>query len=102
MEVIDEIEPTQRNVYTGSIGYVGFNGYADLNIVIRTILQKGRYCLFSGRRRYRLGFGCGNGIRRDACEGEGTHRSAAGGITGRRMTMQVFLNNAYPKGKMQH
>jgi len=40
MEVIDEIEPTQRNVYTGSIGYIGFNGDADLNIVIRTILQK--------------------------------------------------------------
>ncbi|CZQ86289.1 anthranilate synthase component i signature [Trichococcus palustris] len=40
MEVIDEIEPTQRNAYTGSIGYIGFNGDADLNIVIRTILQK--------------------------------------------------------------
>lgn len=31
MEVIDEIEPTQRNVYTGSIGYVGFSD-ADLNV----------------------------------------------------------------------
>lgn len=38
MEVIDELEPTQRNVYTGSIGYIGFNGRTDLNIVIRTIL----------------------------------------------------------------
>jgi len=46
MEVIDEIEPTQRNVYTGSIGYVGFNGDADLNIVIRTILQKGDTAYF--------------------------------------------------------
>ncbi|MPW25085.1 aminodeoxychorismate synthase component I [Alkalibaculum sp. M08DMB] len=40
MEVIDELEPTQRNIYTGSIGYVGFNGDLDLNIVIRTILCK--------------------------------------------------------------
>ena len=46
MEIIDEIEPTQRNVYTGSIGYVGFNGDADLNIVIRTILQKGDTAYF--------------------------------------------------------
>lgn len=40
MEIIDEIEPTQRNIYTGSIGYIGFNGDMDLNIVIRTILIK--------------------------------------------------------------
>lgn len=38
MEVIDELEPTQRSVYTGSIGYIGFNGQTDLNIAIRTIL----------------------------------------------------------------
>ncbi|KNZ41817.1 aminodeoxychorismate synthase component I [Acetobacterium bakii] len=40
MEIIDELEPTQRNIYTGSIGYIGFNGDLDLNIVIRTILCK--------------------------------------------------------------
>lgn len=40
MEIIDELEPTQRNIYTGSIGYIGFNGDTDLNIVIRTILCK--------------------------------------------------------------
>lgn len=38
MEVIDELEPTQRSVYTGSIGYIGFNGQTDLNIAIRTII----------------------------------------------------------------
>lgn len=40
MEIIDELEPTQRNIYTGSIGYLGFNGSIDLNIAIRTIVMK--------------------------------------------------------------
>ncbi|MFZ5353438.1 MAG: aminodeoxychorismate synthase component I [Bacillota bacterium] len=40
MEIIDELEPAQRNIYTGSIGYMGFNRNIDLNIVIRTILLK--------------------------------------------------------------
>lgn len=38
MEIIDEIEPVERGVYTGSIGFIGFDGDADLNIVIRTII----------------------------------------------------------------
>jgi anthranilate/para-aminobenzoate synthase component I len=40
MEIIDEIEPTRRGPYTGSIGYIGFNGNMDLNIIIRTFLIK--------------------------------------------------------------
>jgi para-aminobenzoate synthetase component 1 len=40
MEIIDELEPTCRSVYTGSLGYIGFNGDMDLNIVIRTIIVK--------------------------------------------------------------
>jgi para-aminobenzoate synthetase component I len=43
MEIIDELEPVKRGLYTGSIGYFGFNGDMDLNIVIRTlILQKNK------------------------------------------------------------
>jgi para-aminobenzoate synthetase component I len=40
MEIIDELEPTRRSVYTGSIGYMGFNKDMDINIVIRTFLIK--------------------------------------------------------------
>ena len=40
MEIIDELEPTRRSVYTGSIGYLGFDGGMDCNIVIRTFIIK--------------------------------------------------------------
>ncbi len=40
MEIIDELEPTRRSIYTGNLGYFSFNGNIDLNIVIRTFLIK--------------------------------------------------------------
>jgi len=51
MEIIDELEPTRRSVYTGSIGYLGFNGDLDINIVIRTLLVK------EGRAYFQVGGG---------------------------------------------
>ena len=51
MEIIDELEPTRRSVYTGSIGYIGFNGDLDLNIAIRTFIVK------EGRAYFQVGGG---------------------------------------------
>jgi len=46
MEIIEELEPVRRALYTGCIGYLGFDGEADLNIVIRTILCAGGRAFF--------------------------------------------------------
>lgn len=51
MEIIDELEQVRRGIYTGSIGYIDFNGDADLNIVIRTFVIK------SDRAYYQVGGG---------------------------------------------
>lgn len=51
MEIIDELEPVSRGVYTGSIGYISIDGTMDLNIVIRTFIIK------DGRFYYNVGGG---------------------------------------------
>jgi para-aminobenzoate synthetase component 1 len=38
MQIIDELEPHLRGIYCGTIGYVGFDGNMDSNIVIRTLV----------------------------------------------------------------
>lgn len=40
MEIIEELEPVRRGIYTGSIGWLGYSGDMELNIVIRTLLAK--------------------------------------------------------------
>jgi para-aminobenzoate synthetase component 1 len=43
MEIIDELEPVVRHVYTGAIGYLGLHRNLDLNVAIRTaIISKGQ------------------------------------------------------------
>lgn len=47
MEIINELEPVRRELYCGAIGYIGFNGDMDCNIVIRTALHQNGQLKFS-------------------------------------------------------
>ncbi|WP_045767007.1 anthranilate synthase component I [Xanthomonas albilineans] len=49
LEVIRELEPIKRNVYAGSIGYLGWHGDADTAIAIRTaVIKHGRLHVQAG------------------------------------------------------
>ena len=49
MEIIQELEPTQRGIYAGAIGYLDYSGNLDTCIAIRTVvLQDGRAYLQAG------------------------------------------------------
>ena len=56
MEIIEEIEPNRRGVYCGAIGYIGFDGNMDTNIVIRTLIES----------RGKIQFWAGGGIVNDS------------------------------------
>ena len=51
MQIIEEIEPTRRDAYCGSIRYIGFDGDAEFNIAIRSLH------LLDGHLDYRVGGG---------------------------------------------
>jgi len=40
MEIINELEPSQRGIYAGAVGYFSFSGNSDTAIAIRTVLVK--------------------------------------------------------------
>lgn len=56
MEIIEELEPTRRSIYTGALGYLSFSGDMDFNILIRTMMK----------RQDGLYFGAGGGIVADS------------------------------------
>ncbi len=41
MEIIEELEPDRRNVYTGSLGFLSFHNTLEFNILIRSFLKIG-------------------------------------------------------------
>jgi len=51
MEIIAELEPVPRGLYTGAVGYFGFNGESQFNIVIRSLVREG------GSLHYHVGAG---------------------------------------------
>lgn len=49
LEIIQELEPIRRNVYSGAVGYIGWHGDADTAIAIRTaVIQDGRLHVQAG------------------------------------------------------
>ncbi len=40
MEIIEELEPTKRGPYAGSVGYISYSGNMDMCITIRTLIIK--------------------------------------------------------------
>ncbi|MEJ2575692.1 MAG: anthranilate synthase component I [Gammaproteobacteria bacterium] len=49
MEIIDELEPVKRGVYSGAVGYLGWSGNMDTAIAIRTaVIQGGQLHIQAG------------------------------------------------------
>jgi anthranilate synthase component I len=49
MEIINELEPVKRGIYSGAVGYIGWNGNMDTAIAIRTaVVRDGRLFLQAG------------------------------------------------------
>lgn len=46
MQIIAELEPTVRGPYCGSLGFIGFDGSAEWNILIRTCIMAQGWILF--------------------------------------------------------
>ena len=72
MEIIAELEPVERGLYTGAIGWFGFNGVSQFNIAIRTLIVE------NGEAHFHVGAGIVADSDPDAEYEETLHK--AGGI----------------------
>ncbi|MDB4374237.1 chorismate-binding protein, partial [Akkermansiaceae bacterium] len=70
-EIISELEPCPRGLYTGAMGYFGFNGESQFNIPIRTLIHE------HGTLAYHVGAGIVADSEAEA-EFEETEHKAAG------------------------
>ena len=70
-EIIAELEPEPRGLYTGAIGYFGFNGESQFNIAIRTVVIE------SGVAHFHVGAGIVADSQPE-CEWQETLDKAAG------------------------
>jgi len=70
MEIIHELEPCARGPYTGGVGYMAWDGSADMNILIRTLWHH------QGRLRWAAGAGIVADSDADAELHETDHKAA--------------------------
>ena len=69
MEIIAALENRRRGAYAGAVGYLDFAGNLDFCITIRTVRDRARPRLRSGRRRHRRRLESDGGVRGDARQG---------------------------------
>ena len=82
LEIIRELEPIKRNVYAGSIGYIGWHGDADTAIAIRTAVIQDGTPARAGRRRHRPRLRSAEGVGGDDEQGAGIVPRGGGGGEG--------------------
>jgi len=90
-EIIDELEPVSRGLYTGAIGYLGLNGESQFNIAIRTVVAEAD----------RIHFHVGAGIVADSIpqrEFEETEHKASGILQAAEMLRENAAFSLQPSG----
>src|SRR2546428_10357803 len=86
MEIIADLEPDQRGVYAGSLGYVSFGGNLDMAITLRTIVVAGGDAYVQAGAR-------GGAHSKPGSEVEGKLEKAGGQFQGIRIGQGMWLAN---------
>ncbi|MEM1059259.1 MAG: aminodeoxychorismate synthase component I [Verrucomicrobiota bacterium] len=84
MEIIAELEPGPRGVFTGAIGYFGFNGDAAFSIAIRTLVAEA-----DGELHAHAGSGITAGSDPDGEYEETLHKAS-----GMKLALERFLHHS--------